>query len=174
MRKAFGAEFPELSGGMLNKYTADERRAGLLQLYKSGGTLSLAHIEDARLGEMMLDHYKSKFKPRAKADLSVLIFMVGNTVGWVDAVGEFDANMQNGVAAALGITHLPKITAPIVNLEVRVQPKHMSEYRELVNMYGKKVVDRSLTNGEIDLDSSSLIMMANFRMRGYDQGADLG
>jgi hypothetical protein len=171
LSKAFDTEFDTLSSGMLKAFNGHERRQGLLKLYKEAEGFTLANIADVSLGQMMLNHYYNKFKPRPKADVSVLLFMVGDTIGYIAADGDYTPAIQKAVAQALGVSRVPLIKPPVVTLEVRVQPKHMGEYRELIADHGKKIVDSELKKGDYALEPPVMMMMASYRMKGYDQGS---
>lgn len=104
------------------------RRAKLLRFTHNTDNYQLAKIENATLGQKILDHYHAKFHKaiRSDADHSILMMMIGKELWFVEEKGALAASSKLKVAQQFGVQNIPVLSQLKANLEVRIQPRGLS------------------------------------------------
>jgi len=128
------------------------RRAGLIAFSKGTKNYQIANITDSNLGNGIITHYKAKFnkvKQPGRAKAHILIIMIKEEIWYVDSVG-VDTKMMKELANVLGVNAINKLSGLTANLEVRIQPRGLS------NLNSTKPV--------------SIDVMASFRLKGKPSG----
>lgn len=118
------ADISFIGGAMLNHIKdMDERRAKLDAFKTAVSSFTIANIKGEDLGEAMMNHYRSKFEPRPKADVSYLLMIIGNQIYVVERDGPaLQADTKKKLCDLIGCDSLPNMQPPTASLEVRVQP----------------------------------------------------
>jgi hypothetical protein len=151
-KQHFDQRVSEISSSMLN-FISDkgERKEKLIAWTKSVDNYSLANIKSPTLGDKIIDHYTSKFKPRAGADYSILMMMMGSEMWVIQADKKIPPELQRKISEALGVDDIPVLNNINAKLEVRIQPRGLN------------------SGGRVSMD-----VMASFRMDAKSATAGAG
>lgn len=116
------------SGVLTIENDKKKRRTNLLTFVQNTANYQLAKIENATLGQKILDHYHNKFYKaiRGDADHSILMMMIGNEIWFVEERGTLDAAGKKMVAEKFGVSNFAVMNSLKANLEVRIQPRGLS------------------------------------------------
>lgn len=116
------------SGSLTIESDKKKRRANLITFTQNTANYQLAKIENATLGQKILDHYHHKFikSVRGDADHSILMMMIGNEIWFVEERGTLDAAGKKMVAEKFGVNNFAVMNSLKANLEVRIQPRGLS------------------------------------------------
>lgn len=128
-KKYFDKRVSKIYSGMLTVESDKKlRRAKLLNFVHNTANYQLAKIENAQLGQKVLDHYHAKFKKaeRSDADHSILLMMIGKEVWFVEESGSLSIGSKQKIAEKFGVQSIPTLNALKANLEVRIQPRGLS------------------------------------------------
>lgn len=128
-KKYFDKRVQKIYSGMLTIETDKKlRRAKLLNFVHNTANYQLAKIENAQLGQKVLDHYHAKFKKseRSDADYSIMLMMIGKEIWFVEESGSIGVSSKQKVAEKFGVQTIPVLNALKANLEVRIQPRGLS------------------------------------------------
>lgn len=134
------------SGAMTIEKDKLKRRNKLTNFANNTQNYQVAKIDNTVLGQGIIKHYKKKFKGgiRRDANYSMLLMMIDNEIWFVDEHGSLTVNEQKQVLARLGAANLPILSNLKAQLEVRIQPRGLSDPSKPV----------------------SIDVMANFRLSG--------
>lgn len=104
------------------------RRGKLLNFTHNTENYQLAKIENATLGQKILDHYHNKFKKsiRSDADHSILMMMIGDEIWFIEETGSLDRDGKQKIAEKFGVRNIAVMNQLKANLEVRIQPRGLS------------------------------------------------
>ena len=104
------------------------RKAKLKIFASNTDNYQLAKIDDKKMGDMIISHYKKKFKKelRSDADYSVLYMMIDNELFFVEDTSGSTPKLQKELHDLLGVTKVPKLDGLKAKLEVRIQPRGLS------------------------------------------------
>ena len=128
-KKFFDPKVTKIYSGMLTvESNKDLRRSKLVNFTHNTANYQLAKIENATLGQKILDHYHHKFMKsiRGDADYSILMMMIGNEVWFVEDKGSLNAESKKKIAEKFGVTNFAIMNQLKANLEVRIQPRGLS------------------------------------------------
>ena len=129
MKTYFDKRVSKIYSGMLTVENDKKlRRAKLLTFTQNTANYQLAKIENATLGQKILDHYSAKFKKvqRNDADHSILIMMIGKEIWFLEESGNASAEEKKMVSEKFGVQTIAVMNALKANLEVRIQPRGLS------------------------------------------------
>lgn len=117
----------ELYGGSLTAVKDKKERLIKAKAFAEATEYRVAHITSSSLGNLTLQHYKTKFHKNLKSgsDASVLLMMLKDKVWLVDTYGQLSAREQDEVANILGAKRLRPLNSLTANLECRIQPKNL-------------------------------------------------
>lgn len=121
-KKVFGSRIKEISSAMLTPFKdKEDRKARLIEFTKLTDKYSIANIDDTKMGDNIIRHYKTKFTKvkRASADQSSLYFMIGNKLYLLDGVP------PPMLEETLG-GQIPRVGSLKAKLEVRLQPRGLN------------------------------------------------
>lgn len=151
LQKYFSKDVNKIYSGSLTVISnKDERRIATQNFAKNTTNYSIAAISDAKLGDQIVKHYKTKFKKNLKGGSqgAILLMMLKDTVWLVDTDGSVtDADMAD-LAKRFKINKFDDLKNLTAKLEVRIQPRGL-------NSPGKP---------------TSIDVMASFRLAGAPQG----
>jgi hypothetical protein len=142
---------PKISSGMLSvEKDKDIRRKRLINFVNNTKNYQVANIEDAILGQKILDHYHKKFHANLNrgAAASILFMMIGNQFWFIEETGSISREEKLKICEMFGAKSIPVFPRPKAKLEVRIQPRH---------------IDKPSTPVSIDV-------MASFRLSGKPTG----
>jgi len=128
-KKYFDKKINKIYSGMLTIESDKKIRKAKLKVFASNtDNYQLAKIDDKKMGDMIISHYKKKFKKevRSDADYSVLYMMIDNELFFVEDTSGSTAKMLKDLHALLGVTSVPKLDGLKAKLEVRIQPRGLS------------------------------------------------
>ena len=151
----FDPKVKTLSSGSLGIITdKKERKKQLFNFGTNVDNLQIANIANKSLGEKIKSHYHKKFHANLNndADFSILFFMIGSTIWFVEETGNLDQKSKEAIPQYFHTNKFDELPALVANLEVRISPRP-----------GKAATDpkafwASSTNPHIDV-------MANFRLK---------
>lgn len=105
-----------------------ERRAKLLNFTHNTANYQIAKIENATLGQKILDHYSAKFKKaqRSDADHSILMMMIDKEIWFLEESGNATPQEKQMIAEKFGVQNIAVMNSLKANLEVRIQPRGLS------------------------------------------------
>lgn len=129
MKTYFDKNVKEISSGMLTiEKDQKVRRAKLLNFTHNTANYQLAKIENAAMGQGILDHYHKKFIKgiRSDADHSILMMMIDNELWFIEERGSLSASSKTKVAEKFNVPNLAVMSSLKANLEVRIQPRGLS------------------------------------------------
>jgi hypothetical protein len=141
----------KISSGMLSaEKNKDIRRKRLINFVNNTKNYQVANIEDAILGQKILDHYHKKFHANLNrgAAASILFMMIGNQFWFIEETGSISREEKLKICEMFGVKSVPVFPKPKAKLEVRIQPRH---------------IDKPTTPVSIDV-------MASFRLSGKPSG----
>ena len=151
LQKYFSKDVNKIYSGSLTVISnKDERRIATQNFAKNTTNYSIAAISDAKLGDQIVKHYKTKFKKNLKVGSqgAILLMMLKDTVWLIDTDGSVtDADMAD-LAKRFKIDKFDDLKNLTAKLEVRIQPRGL-------NSPGKP---------------TSIDVMASFRLAGAPQG----
>ena len=152
LKDHFHKDVKEISSGALSVVKDKGLRHALAHNFaENTRDYQIANIADAQLGAKIITHYKNKFQKsivRQRAQGHILMMMIKDELWYVDTSGEVSDNNLNVIAGLFGATKLNKMTGLTAKLEVRIQP-------------------RGLTNPS---KMASIDVMASFRLKGKPTG----
>ena len=151
----FDPKVRTLSSGSLGIITdKKERKKQLFNFATNVDNLQIANIANKSLGDKIKSHYHKKFHANlnSDADFSILFFMIGSTIWFVEETGNLDQKSKEAIPQYFHTNKFDELPALVANLEVRISPRP-----------GKAAIDpktfwASSTNPHIDV-------MANFRLK---------
>jgi len=138
LKKHFHKNVKEIKSGSLGVIKDKEERykqtLDFVKLAKEefGGTgnnfqLSSPAIKDKRIGKMILDHYRNKFKKKPGGD-NLILFVLGKEAFIIPHGKKLSKAVQKELYEVLGVDSIPEIPAAFAgSLEVRVQVRHLSK-----------------------------------------------
>lgn len=115
----------KLYSGALTVVPANERKAKYINMVSNMSNFQIANIQSSTLGQKVLDHYHKKFVANLKqdADYSVLFFMIGDTIWYVEDNGTTTLDTKKIIAAYFNTSSITTLSSLTANLEVRIQPR---------------------------------------------------
>jgi hypothetical protein len=128
-KQYFDKRVLKIYSGMLTVVSdKKERRAKLIAFKQNTANYQLAKIENAVLGQKILDHYHHKFQKsiRGSADHSILMMMIGNEMWFIEEKGSLSSDAKQKVAERFGVKNFAVMNQLKANLEVRIQPRGLS------------------------------------------------
>ena len=128
-KKYFDKKINKIYSGMLTIESDKKVRKAKLKIFASNtDNYQLAKIDDKKMGDMIISHYKKKFKKelRSDADYSVLYMMIDNELFFVEDTSGSTPKLQKELHDLLGVTKVPKLDGLKAKLEVRIQPRGLS------------------------------------------------
>jgi hypothetical protein len=138
LKKHFSKDVKEIKSGSLSVIKEKDKRykqtLKFVKLAKAefGGSgnnfqLSSPAIKDKRIGTMIVDHYKNKFKKKAGGD-NLMLFILGSEAYIIPHGKKLSKAVQKELYEVLGVETIPEIPAAFAgSLEVRVQVRHLSK-----------------------------------------------
>ena len=128
-KKYFDKRVQKIYSGMLTiESNKDLRRSKLVNFTHNTANYQLAKIENATLGQKILDHYHHKFvkSKRSDADHSILMMMIGEEIWFIEESGNLSPAEKKMVAEKFGVKNIAVMNQLKANLEVRIQPRGLS------------------------------------------------
>ncbi len=124
------------SGTMTIESDKLKRRNKLVNFANNTENYQIAKIDNTVLGQGIIKHYKKKFKSgiRRDADYSMLLMMIDNDIWFVDEHGTLIPKEQQQILAKLGTNNLPTLSNLKAQLEVRIQPRGLSDPNKPVSI----------------------------------------
>lgn len=113
------------------------KKAKLKVLANNTTNYALANISNTKLGDMVVDAYKRKFREQVKASAhySLCLMVIGKEIFFVDEVGVRNMRVISGIYSLLGVRDIPRIRGRLsANLEVRIQPKNLEDPNKYTNI----------------------------------------
>jgi len=156
LKKHFDKRVTKLYSGVLTVISDKAlRRSKLLDFVNynkdTDKNYQLANLDDTSMGDMIISHYKKKFKKsRRGSNNSVLMMMIGNELWTIEDTGIPNETMTK-VYQKLNVSKLNNLSNLKAKLEVRIQPRGL-------NSPGKP---------------NSIDVMANFRLSGKPSGGTI-
>lgn len=129
LKTHFDPGVKELYSGSMTIIKDKATRRAMAQLFVEGTeNYQIAQLQDTQMGNQIIKHYKKKFKNNLKSgsDASMLFMMLKDKVWYVDKYGTLSTLEEQEVAARMGLTKLDKLQNLTAKLEVRIQPRGMS------------------------------------------------
>jgi len=138
LKQHFSKDVKEIKSGSLSVIKEKDKRykqtLKFVKLAKKefGGTgnnfqLSSPAIKDKRIGTMIVDHYKNKFKKKAGGD-NLMLFILGSEAYIIPHGKKLSKAVEKELYEVLGVETIPEIPAAFAgSLEVRVQVRHLSK-----------------------------------------------
>lgn len=116
------------SGALTVESDKKLRRSKLLNFKQNTSNYQLAKIENATLGQKILDHYSAKFKKsqRGDADHHILMMMIGKEIWFLEEKGNASPQEKQMIAQKFGVQNIAVMSSLKANLEVRIQPRGLS------------------------------------------------
>lgn len=155
LKQYYSPKVTNISSGCLGVISdKNERKKQLFNFSTNISSTMIANISDRSLGEKVREHYHKKFHANLNedADYSVLFFMVGNTIWFVEETGNLDEASKKLIPPYFGATNIHVLPPLVANLEVRISPRPGKAASD------PKAFWSSSTNPHIDV-------MANFRLK---------
>lgn len=117
------------SGTMTIESDKPKRRQKLENFARNTDNYQIAKIDNATLGQGIIKHYKKKFASgiRRDADYSMLIMMIDNEIWFVDEKGKLSSKEEQQLLGIFGAQNIPVLSNLKANLEVRIQPRGLSD-----------------------------------------------
>lgn len=128
-KKYFDKKINKIYSGMLTIESDKKVRKAKLKVFASNtDNYQLAKIDDKKMGDMIISHYKKKFKKevRSDADYSVLYMMIDDELFFVEDTSGSTPKMVKDLHDLLGVRSVPKLDGLKAKLEVRIQPRGLS------------------------------------------------
>lgn len=138
LKQHFSKDVKEIKSGSFSVIKEKEKRykqtLKFVKLAKKefGGTgnnfqLSSPAIKDTRIGNMIVDHYRGKFKKKAGGD-NLMLFILGNEAYIIPHGKKLSKAVKKELYEVLGVDDIPEIPSAFAgSLEVRVQVRHLSK-----------------------------------------------
>lgn len=125
IKKYYSSKVAKLYSGALSILPVNERKKSYLNMLNNMSNYQIANIASAALGQKVLDHYHKKFHANLQrdADYSVLFFMIGDTIWFVEETGTLDQQSKQTIAAFFNAKQITVLNGLSANLEVRIQPR---------------------------------------------------
>lgn len=125
LKKYYSSKVMKLYSGALTVLPANERKKGYINWLNNLSDYQIANIGSAVLGQKVLDHYHKKFHANLQrdADYSILFFMIGDTIWFVEETGFASSDIKQSIAAFFNTKSITVLNGLIANLEVRIQPR---------------------------------------------------
>lgn len=103
------------------------RRANLLKFVENTKNYQLANIDDTSMGDLIISHYKNKFKKsRNGSNPSILMMMIANELWVIDKTSNVTSPMIDSLYRRLNVSKLNQMSSLKAKLEVRIQPRGLS------------------------------------------------
>ena len=103
------------------------RRARLLEFVQNTKNYQLANIDDTSMGDLIISHYKNKFKKSRKGNNpSVLMMMIANELWVVEKTSNVTDMMMKNLYQRLNVDKVNEMSSLKAKLEVRIQPRGLS------------------------------------------------
>jgi hypothetical protein len=117
------------SGTMTIESDKDKRRQKLINFAENTANYQIAKIESTVLGDGIIKHYKKKFNKglRSDADYSMLLMMIGDEIWYVEEKGRLSTSEEKQLLNKFGAGSLPVLRNLKAQLEVRIQPRGLSQ-----------------------------------------------
>lgn len=128
-QKYFDPSVKQISSGMLTIIKDQNvRRANLINFKNKVDNYQIAKINDAILGNKILDHYKKKFRANLKpgANVNMLFMVIGEQMYLVDTIGNLSRQDNEYLRAFFGGKDFVELTGLNAALEVRIQPRGLN------------------------------------------------
>lgn len=125
----FDKRINKIYSGMLTIESDKKVRKAKLKIFASNtDNYQLAKIDDKKMGDLIISHYKKKFKKelRSDADYSVLYMMIGNELFFVEDTSGSSPKLIKDLYGLFGVKDIPKLDGLKAKLEVRIQPRGLS------------------------------------------------
>ncbi len=125
----FDKRINKIYSGMLTIESDKKVRKAKLKIFASNtDNYQLAKLDDKKMGDLIISHYKKKFKKevRSDADYSVLYMMIGDELFFVEDTSGADKKVTDDLHGLLGVRTVPKLDGLKAKLEVRIQPRGLS------------------------------------------------
>lgn len=121
----YSSRVQKLYSGSLNILPTNERKTRFLNFLNNITNYQIANISSITLGQKVLDHYHKKFiaNLQSDADYSVLFFMIGDTIWFVEDYGTANSDIKKTIASFFNTTAITVLGNLTANLEVRIQPR---------------------------------------------------
>lgn len=152
LQKHFHKDIKEIYSGSLSIVKDKSVRHALAHNFaENTANYQIANIADAQMGNKIIAHYKTKFQKsisRARAEGHILMMMIKDELWYVDTSGSVSDNDLNTIAGIFGASSLKKLTNLTAKLEVRIQPRGLSNPSK----------------------PASIDVMASFRLKGKPTG----
>lgn len=129
LKKYFDKGVQKLYSGSLTIIKDKDTRKAMAQEFANNtANYQIAKIVDTRMGQKIIDHYKTKFAKNLKrgSQSSVLFMFLKDKVWMVDQIGNLTAAEKKEVAERLGLTKLDNLGNLTAQLEVRIQPRGLN------------------------------------------------
>lgn len=137
LKKDFNKGVKEIRSGALSVITDGPERFKAVKKWipkvkkefpgKEGASnIQLAKIKDAGIGDLIINHYKKKFKAKGGGE-DVLLFAVANEVFFIQRGNNPSRELKKEIAEFFGLKDIPVLPKGVAgSLEVRVQPRKVS------------------------------------------------
>ena len=147
----YSPKVTKLYSGALTVLPSSERKKQYLNMVSNMSNFTIANIQNSSLGQKVLDHYHKKFVANLQldADYSVLFFMIGDTIWYVEDNGTATDKIKKTIASYFNTTSITTLSNLTANLEVRIQPR--PSLKSLLETPNKPV--------------KGIDVMANFRLK---------
>jgi hypothetical protein len=122
----FSANVKRLHSGSLVVITdKKERKDRLYNFSTNTDNTQIANISSSILGDQIKKHYHKKFHANLQrdADYSILFFMIGTTIWFVEDTGTLPEPDKLSIAKYFGKNSISVLPALTANLEVRISPR---------------------------------------------------
>ena len=129
LKKHFHKDVKRLySGSMTIVKDKDTRKTLASEFAKNTDNYQIAQIVDARMGNKIIDHYKTKFKKNLVngSQASLLFMFLKDKVWLVDTTGSLSNGDMKALAEMHGLTDFDALGNLTAKLEVRIQPRGLN------------------------------------------------
>jgi hypothetical protein len=128
LKEYFDKRVTKLYSGVLTVVQdKQERRAKLINFTQNTKNYQLANIDDTSMGDLIISHYKNKFKKsRIGNNPSALMMMIANELWIVEKTSNLSQSSLEKVYQRLEVDKLNYLNNLKAKLEVRIQPRGLS------------------------------------------------
>lgn len=129
LKKFFSKKVTNLQKGSLTAISDKTERYNAFMNYQKNRTTDtiIARLKGPEIGRMITSHYKKKYKP-VGGHHNLLLMILGNEMFIIKTGAQPPEPVMKELYKTLGVDSIPELPATFAgNLEVRVQPRHLSK-----------------------------------------------
>jgi hypothetical protein len=127
LRKHFDERVKDISTSTFGvERDTKARRQKMEEFKKKAGILTIAKgIENSAFGAGIIQRYRRKWREvlRPSAAYSMLFFVIGDSIWFVDELGSLDYIQKQGIARLFGAEQIPELKGLRARVEARISPK---------------------------------------------------